>query len=221
MDFNSVKVSANNVVYMCGFGGGGHPRMVTPGSFQPVYVGGFNDGFVVRFANSSGQPVWGSYFGGTGSDGFDGGGITVNKLEQVYLAFGTAGSLLGVSPGLSTANALFTDTRTGIIARVDGISAKKVWATYFGANAVILPIVQYVAPLYVDVYDCGDICIPGSATFVTDITTSGCYQPVYGGGAADIYIYDIYIFSAFFGSAGSCSGGGGGCSDRGGILSGI
>jgi len=43
-------------------------NIATPGSYQSTYGGGTCDAFLVKFNVNTGQRLWGTYYGGTGSD---------------------------------------------------------------------------------------------------------------------------------------------------------
>ena len=106
--------------------------IATSGSHQTSYGGGSNDAFLVKF-NSSGNRLWGTYYGGAGND--YGYGCAPDSLGNIYLCGATQ----------STASAVFC--------------------------------------------------------------TSGCQQPIYGGGALDAFLVKftsngIRIWSTFLGGTG-------------------
>lgn len=49
------------------FGGAGGDTISSPGSYQPIYGGGFTDSYFAKF-NSLGVRQWGSYYGGSGEE---------------------------------------------------------------------------------------------------------------------------------------------------------
>lgn len=56
--------------------------IATPGSHQPTFGGGNNDGYFVKFS-SNGQRLWGSYYGGTGGESiFD---IDIDQNNTLYI----------------------------------------------------------------------------------------------------------------------------------------
>jgi hypothetical protein len=87
------SVDASGNVYICGLTGS--PNVMGVGGFQSTSGGG-NDAFIAQF-NSSGTRIWGSYFGGAGSEiGYY---CIPDAIGNVYMA-GQSNSTSGISkPG--------------------------------------------------------------------------------------------------------------------------
>lgn len=64
----------------------------TPSAFQPIYAGGVWDAMLVKF-DPSGNRLWGTYYGGEGSDWFYAGAC---RIGEIYTA-GATSSLTGVT----------------------------------------------------------------------------------------------------------------------------
>lgn len=97
----------------------------TPGSHQPL-LSGMIDAFFVRF-DTSGQRIWGTYYGGSQSEGNS--RIGSDKYNRLYLSGGT-GSLNNIAtPGsFQTSLAGSTD---GYLAKFN-LDGQRIWATYYG-----------------------------------------------------------------------------------------
>lgn len=98
------------------------------GSFQPTYGGGYSDGFLAQF-DSTGQRVWGTYYGGAEEDGavF----CLTDTAEGIILLGYTYSDDRIATPGAY--QSLRGGSQDGFIARftADGV---RMWATYYGGE---------------------------------------------------------------------------------------
>lgn len=65
--------------------------IATSNSYQPVFLGGVNDNFLVKFS-ATGNRIWGSYIGTSSNEGY-GSSIIVTPYDQLFFAGITLGSL--------------------------------------------------------------------------------------------------------------------------------
>ncbi len=145
--------------------------IATNGAYQTTYGGGGDDGFLVKF-DSLGNRLWGTYYGGNGTD--RAGGIVTDAASNVYISGFTTSSA-----GIATSNAYQVSLGGGIdayLAKFDSSGARQ-WATYYGGsgNESI-----YENTLGIDRFGSIYLCGPTSST--SGIASSGAYQTVYGGG---------------------------------------
>ena len=121
-------VDAANNVFLAGMAQS--TTAIASAGHQNVHGGGSEDGYLVKF-NSSGQRVWGTYFGGEGWD--EGRSCTTDVQGNVYLA--------GVISGSSTTNLSylgFQSTHGG--GAFDAFLVKyttygeRQWCTYYGGG---------------------------------------------------------------------------------------
>jgi hypothetical protein len=148
--------------------------LATPGSHQSVFGGGVYDAYLVQF-NSSGVRLWGTYYGGTGTD--VGNGCAVDPSGNVYMAGYTAGnSGTVIATTGSHQNSFGGGTWDGYLVKFSNAGVRA-WATYYGGAANDLA------------YSCatntaGDIYIAGhSATNGgTVIASGGSHQTANNGG---------------------------------------
>ncbi len=104
--------------------------ITTVGSYQTVYGGGATDAYIVKFSGL-GVRLWGTYFGGTDSDGATAcvtdpsGYVVVTGLTKSTSNIGTTGSYQSVFGGGTQEDALLVKfSTTGLIQ----------WGTYYGGS---------------------------------------------------------------------------------------
>lgn len=147
--------------------------IATPGSHQPTWGGGSFDSFLTKF-NASGQRIWGTYYGGTGTE--FGYGCSVDGYGNIFIGgrtdtnSGTSIATLGShqpNPGLGI---------DGYVAKFNSAGVRQ-WGTYYGGNAL-----EVVYSLSTN--GAGDVYIAGEAqsTGAGIISTPGSYKQVMTGG---------------------------------------
>lgn len=160
-------------IYIAGYTYSTH-GIATAGSHQNT-LGGVEDGFIGKFGNS-GNLVWATYYGGVNGDGIT--GVQCSGVNSVYIAGYTK------SPVSIATIGAFKDTLggavDGMIARFD-TSGNRVWGTYFGGDGSDYSSGLLVTPL-------ADLYITGTTSSISDLSTSGSYQSVMGGGNLDAYL---------------------------------
>jgi len=147
--------------------------IATAGSFQQGYAGGANgDGFIIRY-RPTGEKVWGSYYGGTGSD-------QVNVLSWKGGVLWVAGATSS-EDSMSTAGGpqqVFGGTMDGFVARLTDDGATRLWATYYGGVDGDL-----ISGIVAD--DSGVVYLCGSTASGTGIATPDAHQAIFNGGEYD------------------------------------
>ncbi len=149
--------------------------MASPGSFQST-IGGMNDAFVVKF-DSSGQRVWGTYYGGPGND--QGGFIATDTACNIYMV-GYTKSTTGIATSGSFKTALDGTAEDAFLVKFDS-SGQRQWGTYFGG-----PAADYANSVACDAS--GSIYISGYTKSTSGIATSNSHQSSHSGGANDLYL---------------------------------
>lgn len=166
--------------------------IASSGSFHATYVSaGGGDGFLVKF-DSSGNRLWGTYYGGSGAD--QAYAVICDKAGNAYVT-GYASSDTGIA---TSGSYLDHDPTTGsnkhaFLAKFSP-SGSRIWATYYGGNGA-----DYGTSLAKDSSD--NIYLGGytSSSYNsndTGVATAGAFQATYSGGS-----YDAFV--AKFGSDGS------------------
>ncbi len=139
----------------------------TTGTHQEVKAGtntGF-DCFLAQF-DSTGQRIWGSYFGGTGAEGSTAVGVAADRYGHVYLTSHT-----GSTAGIATPGAYQMARGTGnagFLAKFKS-SGLLEWSTYYTGNSNDYP------------HDCttdsaGNVYLTGYTQSTSGIATTGAYQ---------------------------------------------
>jgi len=106
--------------------------IATPGSHQPTKAGNISgyDAFLLKM-DTSGTPVWSTYFGGNFNEGSVGFSMCIDRYNNIYMTGNT-----NSSTGIATPSA-FQLTKSG---SDDGFIAKfnnqgsLLWSTYYGSN---------------------------------------------------------------------------------------
>lgn len=147
--------------------------IATPGAWQ-TGSGGAGDAFLAKF-DSSGALEWSTYYGSTGDD--YNGTVSADASEHIYLA-GTTES----SSGMATAGAWQTALAGGsdaFLARFDS-SGALLWSTYYGGPDD--------EEAYITTDPQGNSYLSGYTKSTSGIATAGAFQPVFGGGAEDMFL---------------------------------
>ncbi|OJV52510.1 MAG: hypothetical protein BGO31_07620 [Bacteroidetes bacterium 43-16] len=169
----------------------------TQGSHQQVKAGTSSgyDIFLVKF-DTSGAPVWGTYYGGTGSDGTQSVALVSDSANDLYLAGNTQ------SPnGIATTGAFQTTrpgSEDGFIAKFDS-NGILIWGTYFGT-----PSIDWINGIAIDNF--GDMVVTGETMSTTGLSTTGTYLEI-GNGGRDGFIAKFdsagqRLWGTYFGGSG-------------------
>lgn len=140
----------------------------TAGCHQPT-KGSSVDAFLVKF-NSSGVRLWGTYYGGGGTEGIS--GCATDSVGNVYIS-GYTTSTTGIStPGSHQQSS--GGLNEAFLAKFDGNGIRQ-WGTYYGGSGDELGT------------ECtldnnNNIIMTGTTSSTTNISTIGSHQEVYAGG---------------------------------------
>lgn len=166
-------------------------NIATQGAHQ-VTLSAFYDAFVVKFS-SSGQRLWGTYFGGNDDDAFI--ACAVENTGGLY-AVGWTRSSTGIATPSAFQGSL-SGREDALIASFTA-SGQLRWATYLGGTEAerALGCVAFRDTLYV----VGHTFSPNFPT------TASAHQPTFGGGSDDAFIVKFdptgqRIWSTFYGGS--------------------
>lgn len=135
---------------------------------QSTFGGGGGDAFLAKIKGSNGSSLWGTYYGGTGTD--LGLGCEVDDLSQVYLTGNTASDLgIASTDGFQTGRGGMMDA---LLAKFDSSGVRK-WGTYYGGIADDNGYKIIVHNSY-------EASLAGTAKSAAGIATAGAYQATYG-----------------------------------------
>jgi len=163
-------------------------NIATSGAHQSIYGGlgiNYGDAFVAKF-DQTGARLWATYYGGAQDDFCNHTKVDING--NVFMVGGTSttnsaviatqGTHQSAAPG-STATAFANDA---FLVKFNS-SGARVWGTYYGGSSS-----DWAS--YVDMNAAGDILMSGvtNSSDGNTIATSGCHQPLYGGGPGDGFL---------------------------------
>jgi len=170
----AIATDPNGNVYITGWTTS-DSGIATSGTYQTkiTYATYLYDAFIEKFSNS-GSRIWGTYFGGGGTDGRDEAhAIATDKAGNVYITGWTQSST-----GIASAGAY--QTALGGKGYEDAFIAKfstngsGIWSTYYGSGSYP----DYAEGITVD--NSGNIYITGYTNSDSGISTTATYQPIYG-----------------------------------------
>ncbi len=154
-------------------------NVATTGSYQDVYGGGC-DAFLVKF-DSSGNRIWGTYYGGTGGDW--GVGVAWDHGVNIYLAGVTQSSLTNIASAGAQQTVYGGGLEDGFVVRFN-TAGVRLWGTYLGGTGAEIP-----GSVVCDLL--GHVYIGGFTTGTNNIATPGSFQPAKAGGYDDFLVqYD-------------------------------
>jgi len=181
---------------------GGYTRsktgVATTGSYQETKAGIASryDAFIVKF-DSTGQRIWGTYYGGTNTEGGDNFlGFTCDKSGNSYITGRTTSS-----SGIATNNAYqstIAGTYDAFLAKFDS-SGQLSWGTYFGGTGED----DATCVTYDSV---GNIYLSGYTFSADGIATTNAYQTTLSG-ASDAFLAKFdssgqRLWSTYYGGTG-------------------
>ena len=123
-DGYGVATDATGNVYLSGFTGSNNA--IASGGFQNTYAGGF-DAFLVKFDATTGNRIWGTYYGGTGTE--YGYGVAADVLGNVYFTGMTNSTSDIASGGFQNVNGGGNDV---FLVKFDAATGNLLWGTYYG-----------------------------------------------------------------------------------------
>lgn len=172
--------------------------IVTGGCHQP-FIGGVDDGFLVKL-NSSGIRVWGTYYGGTGSEFIS--SCSVDASGNVYATGSTASTGAGtIVASAGSHQPFYGGANDGFLVKFNNNGVRQ-WATYYGGS-----LSDIVSSCVIN--SAGDVFIVGgtNSTIAGAISTVGSYQ-INNGGARDAFLAKfnssgVRQWGTFYGGAGT------------------
>ncbi len=143
--------------------------IASPGCHQPVFGGGYSDGFIVKF-DSLGQRSWSTYYGGDNFDATYGGAIGWNN--EIFIV-GSTQSTNNISTPDSYQPA-FAGGYDGFLVKFNAAGQRQ-WGTFFGSSGSndLLYNCSYVTD--------DTIYLAGQTNSWDNIASPGAWQEVFGG----------------------------------------
>jgi len=172
-DGTSIAIGASNNIYITGQTNS-VVGIATAGAYQ-TSLAGTDNAYLAEF-NTGGALVWGTYFGGNGTD--IGNGISYDPFIGNIAITGSTSS----NTGIATANAFqptFGGLQDAFVAYFTPAGAIK-WASYYGGTQL-----DYGQGVCFDAL--GNVILAGGTFSTTGIATVNSFQPTIGGD------YDAYL----------------------------
>lgn len=186
-----IRVDASSNVYVCGYTKSA-TQIATSGGYQTSLSGSF-DGFLSKW-NSSGQIIWGTYFGGASMEQLN--SMDLDENNNIYIIMESSSTSGLSTPGSHQPN--HGGTIDGVLAKFN-TNGQLQWSTYIGGS-----LEEYLKSL--DYYD-GKVYIFGHTYTSSTLTTIGAFQPSLNGGYDNVFL--IYnqngnkLFGSYLGGSGS------------------
>jgi len=149
--------------------------IASPGCHQPDYGGGLYDAFIVKF-DSSGQRLWGTYYGGTDWDVAYGCAIGWNN--ELFMVGGSSSTNNISTPG--SYQPVMGGNSDGMLVKFNAAGQRQ-WGTYYGGSAEdVFENCSYVND--------DTLYLAGYTLSTNNIVSPGAWQEVYGGARDDMLI---------------------------------
>ncbi|MBL0339871.1 MAG: SBBP repeat-containing protein [Bacteroidetes bacterium] len=169
----SCAADLNGNIFMAGLTKS-NAGIATPGSYQSV-PGGNMDAYLVKF-NSSGVRLWATYYGGIEDDFAY--SCEVTPSGKIFIAGPTISTTGIATPG--SHQPVIGGDRDAFVAKFHN-NGPLLWGTYYGG-------VDDDFAYSCTVNTSGKVYIAGQTASSANITTTGVYQPVFGGGGYDAFM---------------------------------
>ncbi|MDA8441493.1 MAG: SBBP repeat-containing protein [Peptococcaceae bacterium] len=172
----ALSLDAKKNIYVTGLTDSSYTGIATPWAYQTTYGGGSSDGFVAKFDSTCSKLLWGTYYGGKGTDGLY--GIALDKNDDIYVAGYTDSSFTGIAtPGAY--QTIFQGISDPVVAKFNSVG-NILWGTYLGKG------VGSASDLAVDTN--GNIYVAGYGGLDSSLYTPGAYQKYTGAGWAEFFL---------------------------------
>jgi hypothetical protein len=166
---------------------------------QPAYGGGFYDAFVTKFNSSGSAFLYSTYLGGNGSE--VGRSIAADSGGNTYVTGDTGSTNFPISNPLQPFSGGGDDA---FVTKFDASGSVLIYSTYHGGSGY-----DYGFGIAAD--SSGNAYVTGTATS-TNFPTANPLQPIYGGGALDVFVTKFntsgsaLIYSTYHGGSNSEQG---------------
>ncbi|MBC8343285.1 MAG: SBBP repeat-containing protein, partial [Bacteroidetes bacterium] len=164
----ALSIDKSKNIYVVGYTNS-TSSMATSGVHQDSFGGGNEDVFIAKLTNK-GQRIWGTYYGGSGSD--IGNDIVLDGNENILITGSTASNWAIATFGTHQANygGGYCDAFVGKFST----SGKRIWASYLGGSEG-----DYGNSICADVNDY--VIITGHTRSSKSIASNGAFQTTYSG----------------------------------------
>jgi gliding motility-associated-like protein len=176
---HAVKTDNNGNVFVAGWTYSRN-AIATPGCFQAAYASDANpqdwsDGCLARF-DQNGNRIWSTYFGSTRFDRFY--ALDIDANDNLFAA-GITNSSTNIASSGAFQTTLPGTNDAALLVKFD-MNGKRLWSTYDGGT-----LDDYAQAVTCDKQN--NVIIGGIAESTTGISTTGAFQPTYGGAVRDAF----------------------------------
>ena len=172
----SCATDTSGNVYLAGPTKYSFAGITTAGAHQITYAGGPDDAYLVKF-NSNGVRQWGTYYGGTNTDG--GQSCATDASGNVYLT-GNTGSTTGIATTGAHQATRGGSSMDGFVVKFNSSGVRQ-WGTYYGGTNT-----DFGNSLATDAIT--GVYLAGYTKSTTGIATTGAHQTTFGGGSWDAFL---------------------------------
>ncbi|WP_321421177.1 DUF3344 domain-containing protein [uncultured Methanobacterium sp.] len=173
----------------------------TSGAYQITKAssGTGNDAFVSKF-NSSGVLVYSTYLGGTSTD--TGRGITVDNSGNAHITGTTSSTNFPTTTGAYQSSRAGSSGSDVFVTKLNPNGNGLVYSTYLGGTSS-----DQGYSIVAD--NAGNAYVTGTTSSTNFPTTTGTYQPSFGGGSNDVFVTKLnptgtdLLYSTYLGGTGS------------------
>ena len=173
---NGMTLGPGETIYITGYTES-TGAIASPGSHQTTFAGGIYDVYLTKF-DSSGNRLWGTYYGGTDLDFAE--AVAVDSAGAVYLTGRTRSADPGAIATPGSFQPSFNKEFDAFLVKFTS-AGTRLWGTYYGDA-------DGDGAFDIAVDSNADIYIVGNSQSTTGIAVAGSYQDVFGGGPDDGFI---------------------------------
>lgn len=171
----SITIDSSSNIYCTGYTSS-TSGIASSGALQTSMGGGTYDSYLAKF-NNNGALSWATYIGGSEDDA----GFSLVTDDKGFVYFG---GVSGGTTGIATAGSYQSSHAGGYwdacLIKFNANGSRS-WGTYFGGAGEDICYSLATG-------NNGTICMAGFSDGYSDITTSGSYQPSFGGGSIDAFL---------------------------------
>jgi hypothetical protein len=171
-----IALDGSNNVYITGYTTS-ISNIATAGAYQTTYGGGSYDAFLAKFNPTGSSLLWGTYYGGTGSDFAY--GIATDASANVYITGETTST-----SAIATAGAYQTALIGGqdaFLAKFNTAGTSLLWGTYYGGTTG-----TQASAIALDAS--ANVYFTGFTQSTSAIATAGAYQTTMNGSIGNAFV---------------------------------
>jgi hypothetical protein len=190
-----IAVDPSGAAYVVGDTDSTNFPIKAPGNAFQTTLGGNRDAFVAKLAAHSADLVYSTYLGGSGQEvGF---AIAVDAIGEAYAMGITASQNFPTTMG--ALQTTLVGSQDDFVTKLDASGHTLIYSTFVGSGGAVIS-----GAIAVDT--AGAAYVTGT-TNINFPTTPGVFQPIFGGGGSDAYVFKLnplgnaLVYSTFLGGS--------------------